>query len=297
VRRRVGRAAGQNERMAAAAEHRNYWHRRDVPGLYLLRAGFTRHTFARHTHDSHVITAITSGVEEFSYRGALQRAGQGSLSLINGDSAHTGRAGAPQGWTYWSLEPDMDIYRRVSAETTAIKGTPAFREAVVEDAGAAAMVIAVHHAADQGNPLAADSLLRLVIARLLIGHGEPRGLASPLAGGARVVARARDILQDRMADPPTLQGLADEVGTAPFPLLRAFRAAYGLPPHSWLTGARVLRARALLDAGVRPARAAVEVGFHDQPHLNRHFTRIVGVTPGAYQQALHRGPSDRDPSA
>jgi AraC-like DNA-binding protein len=28
----------------------------------------------------------------------------------------------------------------------------------------------------------------------------------------------------------------------------------------------------------------VTVGFTDQPHLNRHFTRIVGVPPGAYQR-------------
>jgi AraC-like DNA-binding protein len=40
----------------------------------------------------------------------------------------------------------------------------------------------------------------------------------------------------------------------------------------------------LLDAGTTPAEAAVVVGFTDQPHLNRHFTRIVGVAPGAYQR-------------
>jgi AraC-like DNA-binding protein len=29
---------------------------------------------------------------------------------------------------------------------------------------------------------------------------------------------------------------------------------------------------------------AVEVGFADQAHLTRHFKRIVGVPPGAYQR-------------
>jgi AraC-like DNA-binding protein len=57
-----------------------------------------------------------------------------------------------------------------------------------------------------------------------------------------------------------------------------------MPPHTWLTDARVRRARHLLDAGSAPAEAAVAVGFTDQPHLNRHFTRIVGVPPGAYQR-------------
>ena len=63
---------------------------------------------------------------------------------------------------------------------------------------------------------------------------------------------------------------------------RAFRAAYGLPPHAYLTNLRVQRARELLDAGLRPAEVAAHVGFTDQAHLTRHFKRVVGVPPGAY---------------
>lgn len=88
-----------------------------------------------------------------------------------------------------------------------------------------------------------------------------------------------------MVEPPTLERLAADLGTSPFALLRAFRDAYGMPPHTWLTDARVRRARQLLDTGTPPAEAAAIVGFTDQSHLNRHFTRSVGVPPGAYQRA------------
>jgi AraC-like DNA-binding protein len=101
------------------------------------------------------------------------------------------------------------------------------------------------------------------------------------------------VLEERMADPPSLERLATDLGTSPFALLRAFRAAYGMPPHTWLTDARVRRARRLLDAGAAPAEAAVAVGFTDQPHLNRHFARIVGVPPGAYQRERGIGAGDR----
>lgn len=83
-----------------------------------------------------------------------------------------------------------------------------------------------------------------------------------------------------MAQPPTLEQLAADLGTSPFALLRAFRNAYGMPPHAWLTDARVRRARRLLDLGTAPSEVAVAVGFTDQPHLNRHFSRIVGVPRG-----------------
>lgn len=91
------------------------------------------------------------------------------------------------------------------------------------------------------------------------------------------------MLQGRLVAPPSLEH-ARELRTGPYALLRAFRETYGMPPHAWLTDARVREARRLLDSGVAPADAALSVGFTDQSHLNRHFTRIVGVPPGAYQR-------------
>jgi len=129
-----------------------------------------------------------------------------------------------------------------------------------------------------------DTLLRVAVTRLLRLNGGTLPQRAVHTAGARIAARARTVLEERMADPPPLKQLATDLGTSPFALLRAFREAYGMPPHTWLTDARVRRARHLLDSGSAPAEAAVAVGFTDQPHLNRHFTRIVGVPPGAYQR-------------
>ena len=71
------------------------------------------------------------------------------------------------------------------------------------------------------------------------------------SAGAQLAERAREVLTERLTEPPTLQRLAAGLGMSPFALLRAFRDRYGLPPHAWLTDARVRRARALLDAGFR----------------------------------------------
>ncbi|MFC8510276.1 AraC family ligand binding domain-containing protein [Streptomyces sp. NPDC057411] len=283
---RVAREHGTpGDGLGAHGERARYWRPDGLPGVDLLHAHYVHKSFSRHTHESFVFAAITEGVEAFHYGSDLVRAGPGQIALVNPDTPHTGHAGVPEGWTYRTIYPDAELVAAIAADTLAVRREVGFVEPVVDDAYAARLVIGVHRAAEEGNALAADSLLRLVTARMLRSHG---GRVPPLAArsaGARDAARARAVLEERMADPPTLEQLAAELGTSPFALLRAFRGAYGMPPHTWLTDARVRRARRLLDAGTPPAQAAVAVGFTDQPHLNRHFTRSVGVPPGAYQRA------------
>ncbi|MFF3350273.1 AraC family transcriptional regulator [Streptomyces sp. NPDC002779] len=270
--------------MAGSSERARHWQYAELPGVDLLRARYVRKTFVRHTHEHFVIAAIADGVEVFHHRGSDQYAGAGALALVNPDTPHTGRAGVPEGWRYGAVYPSPEVVAEIAAETTAIRGTPGFVSPVLDDPYAASLVHQVLRAADEGNALAADTLLRVAVTRLLRLNGGALPQREVRTAGARIAARARGVLQERMAEPPTLEKLAGELGTSPFALLRAFRDAYGMPPYTWLTDARVRRARGLLDTGVAPAEAAVAVGFADQPHLNRHFSRIVGVPPGAYQR-------------
>ncbi|MEU9498606.1 AraC family transcriptional regulator [Streptomyces sp. NPDC048196] len=277
-------APGADATPRARGEWARHWRYPGLPGLDLLRARYVRHAFPRHAHDGYVVCAVTSGIEEVGLQKGTVRAGHGGIIMINPEVAHTARAGAPEGWTYATLYPSSDIVAEIADETTALRGTAGFTETVAEDPRLARMITDVHRAAEAGNALAADSLLRLTVARLLRSYGGPLPARTPRSAGARTAVRARAVLEDRMADPPTLEQLAHDLGTSPFALLRAFKAAYGMPPHTWLTDARVRRARTLLEAGHPPADTAVAVGFTDQPHLNRHFTRIVGVPPGAYRK-------------
>ncbi|WSB87019.1 AraC family transcriptional regulator [Streptomyces cellulosae] len=265
-------------------ERARHWRYEELPGVDLLRARYIRKSFVRHTHEHFVIAAIADGVEVFHHGGGDQYAGAGALALVNPDTPHTGRAGVPEGWQYGAVYPSPDVVAAIAAETTTLRGTPGFVTPVLDDPYTVRLVHQVLRATDEGNALAADTLLRVAVTRLLRLNGGTLPRCEVRTAGARTAARARAVLEERMAAPPTLEQLAADLGTSPFALLRAFRDTYGMPPHTWLTDARVRRARRLLDAGTTPSEAAVTVGFTDQPHLNRHFSRIVGVPPGAYQR-------------
>lgn len=66
---------------------------------------------------------------------------------------------------------------------------------------------------------------------------------------------------------------------------RAFRATVGEAPHSYLIRRRIERAQQLILLTDKPlAEIALDCGLTDQPHLTRHFRRVVGMSPGAWRR-------------
>ena len=270
-----------------AGEVARYWRHAGVPGVDLLRARYVTHRYTRHAHETFTFALIEEGIEEFSYGGTLLRAGPGGVALLNPDMVHTGQAGTPAGWAYRVLYPDPGLVSGVAADLGWQRGTPSFPETVVYDAGSARLLRAAHIAAEHGDALASSSLLRAALAGLLRAHARPGGRARTERGPYRspaAVRTVRDLLAGRLADPPSLDDLARESGMSPFALVRAFRTETGLPPHAYVNHLRVRLARRLLDGGVAPADVAAAAGFADQAHLTRHFKRVVGVPPRAYQR-------------
>jgi AraC-like DNA-binding protein len=278
-------------------EEARYWRHAGVPGVDLLRARFVTHRYTRHAHETFTFALIEAGIEEFLYGGSLLRAGPGGVALLNPDTVHTGQAGTPAGWAYRVLYPDTGLVAGVAADLGWRQGTPSFPETVVYDARSARLLRAAHTAAEHGDRLASSSLLRAALTGLLRAHARPGGRGAGRPGGRpggrggpapdrspATVRAVRDLLTDRLADPPSLDELAQEFGTSPFALVRAFRAETGLPPHAYVNHLRVRLARRLLDGGAAPADVAAQAGFTDQAHLTRHFKRVVGVPPGAYQR-------------
>ena len=128
----------------------------------------------------------------------------------------------------------------------------------------------------------------MLLGSLLTRHAQlGRSLPQSELKAKPSVCLARQILEDDPAREWTLQSLGEAVGLAPLRLLRAFRSALGLTPHDFQTQLRVnwakrkLRFEGSMTGSITDV--ALEVGFCDQSHLNRHFKRLVGVTLGQYR--------------
>ncbi|RYJ07156.1 MAG: AraC family transcriptional regulator [Actinomycetales bacterium] len=256
-----------------AREQTRAW-RPEVPGVTeVLHAHFTEHAYPAHVHGTWTLLLVDTGGVDYALDGRPHRAAPGSVTVLPPDVPHDGRAIHVDGFD------KRVLYLEQTWLDAGLVG-PAVSAPLV-GADLARSVSRLHDALELGDSLEAESRLALVSEEI----GGRLDLWRPPVSrrqGRGVAREVRDRLDACGAEAPTLVEMAAELGVDPTHVVRAFRREYGIPPHQYLTGRRVDRARRLLLAGEAAADVAVEVGFHDQSHLIRHFRRVLGVTPRAY---------------
>ena len=101
---------------------------------------------------------------------------------------------------------------------------------------------------------------------------------------ARHLLRARDLADARYFEPLGVDDMARAAGLSRAHFSRAFRRAFGEPPHAYLLTRRLERAAALLrstDQSV--AEICFSVGLQSVGSFTTSFTRTFGLPPTAYR--------------
>jgi AraC-like DNA-binding protein len=99
--------------------------------------------------------------------------------------------------------------------------------------------------------------------------------------------RARDLVDRDYARPLDVPAMAQHALMSPGHFSRAFRAAYGETPYSYLMTRRIERAMALLRTGMSVTDACMTVGCTSLGSFSSRFTELVGMTPSAYRLRQH----------
>jgi AraC-like DNA-binding protein len=96
--------------------------------------------------------------------------------------------------------------------------------------------------------------------------------------------RARDLIDRDYADPLDLDAMAREAGYSRFHFARAFTAAYGETPRTYLTRRRIERAKTLLRmANLSVTEICFLVGFASLGSFSTRFRELVGQPPSEYR--------------
>jgi AraC-like DNA-binding protein len=265
-----------------------------VPGIAeVFHAHFTDHAYPAHTHAEWTLLIVDDGAIRYGLDRHVHGAAGATVSLLPPHVSHDGRAATRDGFRKRVLYLDEKtlgadlIGRAVDMPTVR---DPLLRHRIDQ----------LHRILNPGalrfsspealvvDLLEAESRLVLICDRLrahiLATEEAPAGTsrAGALAGALR------DLLDAHVVPGLTLREAGAVLHADPSHLVRTFTTAFGLPPHTYLTGRRVDKARHLLLAGMAPAQVATETGFHDQPHLTRTFARHLGTPPARYAASARR---------
>ena len=164
-----------------------------------------------------------------------------------------------------------------------------FDDATVGSLGRAVLPALSHP--DQASQLFIDHVLLALGVHVAQTYGGMRALPRPVRGGLAPwqVRRAKEILCANLDGRVALQEVARECRLSVSHFPRAFRCSMGAAPHNWLLTRRVEVAKEKLrDDRLSLTDVALACGFADQSHLTRVFTRMVGVSPGAWRRALEQ---------
>lgn len=240
----------------------------------MLHARFNDHSYPPHTHDSWTVLMIDRGEVAYGLDRVEHRAAPGNLTILPPHVPHDGRSTVP-GQPYRKRVLYLDAQWLPESLAGAAVSAP-----TVSGRAAVSIAHGIHRA------LAAPSDRMAVEHGLIELHDLVRAhLGRPAPAPPRdapIARRLRALLDDRLTETVTLAEAARVLGAHPKYLARAFTQAYGIPPHRYVTGRRIDLARRLLLAGHAAAEVATATGFHDQPHLTRHFRSVLGTTPATF---------------
>ena len=112
-----------------------------------------------------------------------------------------------------------------------------------------------------------------------------RSAAAHRLSDLALLRRVRDRIDREYAQPLDVEALARGVHMSAGHLSRAFKAAYGESPYSYLMTRRIERAMALLRRGdLNVTEVCFEVGCSSLGTFSTRFAELAGVPPSTYRR-------------
>lgn len=243
----------------------------------VYHARLTGHAYPMHTHDAWTLLIVDDGMVRYDLDRHEHGALRTGVTLLPPHVPHNGSPITPEGFRKRVLYLDPEAAGLGEEYIGLAVDAPVLEDATLRDR--------IHRLHDAlvlpGEELESESRLVFVAERLR-RHLERRGGPTVPADAPGLARQLRDLLDARLAEGLTLKEASGLLHAHPAHLVRAFSRAFAISPHQYLTARRVDLARRLLLDGMAARDAAAAAGFHDQPHLTRHFKRVLGVPPGLF---------------
>jgi AraC-like DNA-binding protein len=240
--------------------------------------------YARHSHETFSIGAVTGGRSLYVNRHAREWTGAGAVVLMNPDDVHACNPVADECWSYRMLHVDVAWLTGLQHELGFSENHAfrAFSQIMTTDTALFNALNGLHAILVDAKT---DLLRKQSAAIAFFSEVQHRLNPAPPSDddASRQLARAAEFIAENCRSALKLEDICNAAGLSASHLIRAFKQRYGMTPHAYLINRRIQYSRSQLRRGRLIADVALDAGFADQAHLQRTFKRLVAATPGQYR--------------
>ena len=246
-----------------------------------------------HYHTFHKIIEFLGGESGYGVEGKQYLLQPGDLVLVPQGCIHRPEAepNAPYERRILYLSPEFLRRAGGSCDLAACfdRAREEFRFVVHPADGTGGAQLAALEHAEREDAFGRELLAQSLLFQFLIGLN--RAMADDLLQYAKPAAYDRKIeailryLSEHLTEPISIDDLAARFFVSKYHMMRQFRAQTGYTIHGYLTGKRLMRARAMIAAGMPVLQASEESGFGDYSAFLRAYRKQFGAAPNQEKRA------------
>ena len=246
-----------------------------------------------HYHTFHKIIEFLGGESGYGVEGKQYLLQPGDLVLVPQGCIHRPEAepNAPYERRILYLSPEFLRRAGGSCDLAACfdRAREEFRFVVHPADGTGGAQLAVLEAAEREEAFGRELLAQSLLFQFLIGlnramAGNTLQYAKPAAYDRKIESILR-YLSEHLTEPVSIDDLAARFFVSKYHMMRQFRAQTGYTIHGYLTGKRLMRARAMIAAGTPVLQASEESGFGDYSAFLRAYRKQFGAAPNQEKRA------------
>lgn len=246
-----------------------------------------------HYHTFHKIIEFLGGESGYGVEGKQYLLQPGDLVLVPQGCIHRPEAepNAPYERRILYLSPEFLRRAGGSCDLAACfdRAREEFRFVVHPADGTGGAQLAALEHAEREDAFGRELLAQSLLFQFLIGLN--RAMADDLLQYAKPAAYDRKIeailryLSEHLTEPVSIDDLAVRFFVSKYHMMRQFRAQTGYTIHGYLTGKRLMFARAMIAAGTPVLQASEESGFGDYSAFLRAYRKQFGAAPNQEKRA------------
>lgn len=244
-----------------------------LDGLQLLDAKHHTLNFPFHTHNTFNITLVLEQVFSTKTGNRFLQAPVGSIVITNPDEVHATICDNKIGNCFFTFYVSPDVLTELNNNNPVF-----FENKIISDPLLFQQFLNLSQHLSKSDIVIEKGFVK-ALRKLVTNHATGTFIKN------KTSTHFREFLEDEPFKKFSLENAAAQFGLDKYKFLRLFKNETGLTPNNYIILKRIEKCKQLLQTQSDLLDIALQLGFYDATHLCKHFKKITGIAPLAYQNA------------